>query len=105
MAGRGSKPGERRGGRKKGTPNKRTAELRDIVRQYTPQAVKRVVELMGSPDDAVALAACKELFDRGYGRPAQAVLAAVNPAGGKTGFHDMWVALTTGQFDGGSATA
>lgn len=28
---RGSKPGERRGGRKKGTPNKVTADLREMV--------------------------------------------------------------------------
>lgn len=31
MAGRGSKPGERRGGRKKGTPNKITATLKDMI--------------------------------------------------------------------------
>jgi hypothetical protein len=30
------------------------------------------------------------------------VLAAVNPGGGTVGFHDMWVALTTGKFDGAS---
>lgn len=28
---RGSKPGERRGGRKKGTPNKMTAALKDMI--------------------------------------------------------------------------
>jgi hypothetical protein len=31
MAGRGSKPGERRGGRQKGTPNKITKALKDMV--------------------------------------------------------------------------
>jgi len=30
---RGSKPGERRGGRRKGTPNKVTAEMREAFRQ------------------------------------------------------------------------
>jgi hypothetical protein len=30
-SGRGSKPGERRGGRKPGTPNRRTAELQEHV--------------------------------------------------------------------------
>lgn len=29
----GSKPGERRGGRKKGTPNKFTGELKDMILQ------------------------------------------------------------------------
>ncbi len=31
MAGRGSRPGERRGGRKKGTPNKLTADIRAAI--------------------------------------------------------------------------
>ena len=105
MAGRGSKPGERRGGRKKGTPNKRTAELRDVVRNYMPAAVERLAELMHSDDDAVSLAACKEIFDRGWGKPAQAVVASVNPPGGAVGFHAMWVALTTGKFDGNASAA
>lgn len=33
MAGRGSKPGERRGGRQAGTPNKVTATLKDMILQ------------------------------------------------------------------------
>jgi hypothetical protein len=91
--------GHKTGGRKRGTPNKRTAELRDVIREHMPSAVTRLLELTRSDDDAVALAACKEIFDRGWGKPAQAVIASVNPPGGKTGFHDMWVALTTGKFD------
>jgi len=31
MAGKGSAPGERRGGRQKGTPNKNTALLREMI--------------------------------------------------------------------------
>ena len=31
MAGRGSKPGERRGGRKRGTPNKLTGDLKEMI--------------------------------------------------------------------------
>ena len=31
MAGGGSKPGERRGGRKKGTPNKVSSKIKDMV--------------------------------------------------------------------------
>ena len=34
----GSKPGERRGGRKKGTPNKFTAELKEMILQAAEQA-------------------------------------------------------------------
>ena len=33
---RGSKPGERRGGRKKGTPNKTTAEIRELRKRTAP---------------------------------------------------------------------
>jgi len=39
MPGGGAKPGERRGGRQKGTPNKRTAE-RQRVQEYTAEAWK-----------------------------------------------------------------
>jgi hypothetical protein len=35
---RGSKKGERRGGRKKGTPNKITAELKDMIRAALDEA-------------------------------------------------------------------
>ena len=34
----GSKPGERRGGRKKGTPNKFTGELKDMILQALSNA-------------------------------------------------------------------
>lgn len=33
MAGRGSKPGERRGGREKGTPNKINGDIREMLKQ------------------------------------------------------------------------
>lgn len=35
---RGSRPGERRGGRQKGTPNKVTAELKDMILQALDKA-------------------------------------------------------------------
>jgi hypothetical protein len=35
---RGSKPGERRGGRKAGTPNKMTAALKDMILQALDEA-------------------------------------------------------------------
>ena len=47
MAGRGSKPGERRGGRKKGVPNKITRDLREALLQSFNEAggVKYLVRL------------------------------------------------------------
>jgi hypothetical protein len=94
--------GKKTGGRAKGTKNKTEPEVRALARQYTEAAIKRLAQLMGSADGDTAPAACTAILDRGWGKPAQAVLAAVNPGGGTVGFHDMWVALTTGKFDGAS---
>ncbi len=73
MAGRGSAPGERRGGRKKGTPNKTTAEIKALAQEQGPAAIKKLVALLDSDDERTRLAAIKELLDRGYGRPAQTI--------------------------------
>ncbi len=43
---RGSKPGERRGGRKKGTPNKVTAELRQMLKSFCDEAVPKLPEML-----------------------------------------------------------
>lgn len=68
---RGSKPGEHRGGRVKGTPNKATASIRDIARQYTDEAVKALVSILAGGEGipaAAQVAAAKEILDRGYGK-------------------------------------
>jgi hypothetical protein len=71
---RGSKPGERRGGRQKGTPNKATASIRDIAREYTEEAVKALVDVLRNETGAAKVSAAKEILDRGYGK-ATTVLA------------------------------
>jgi hypothetical protein len=68
---RGSKPGERRGGRQKGVPNKVTAELKDLARQYTQDALDALVEVVRGESDAARVAAARELLDRGYGKASQ----------------------------------
>lgn len=68
---RGSKPGEHRGGRVKGTPNKATASIRDIARRYTDEAVKALVGVLAGGEGipaAAQVAAAKEILDRGYGK-------------------------------------
>ena len=80
MAGRGSKPGERRGGRKKGTPNKATADIKALAQKHGKDAIAKLVKLLKSEDERVVVAAVKELLDRGYGKPAQAL-----EIGGKDG--------------------
>jgi hypothetical protein len=49
------------------------AELRDLARAHTPDALKRLVELLQSRNEQTALAAARELLDRGYGKPVQSV--------------------------------
>ena len=65
---RGSKPGERRGGRQKGVPNKATASLKDIARQYTEEAVAALVDVLRTESGSAKVSAAKEILDRGYGK-------------------------------------
>ena len=70
---RGSKPGERRGGRKAGTPNKATATLKDLAREYTDTALATLAAIMTSFEAPAAarVSAASALLDRGYGKPSQ----------------------------------
>jgi hypothetical protein len=45
------------------------AEVRELAREHGPAAIARLVELMRSKDEMVAIAACRAILDRGYGRP------------------------------------
>lgn len=75
MAQRGSKPGERRGGRKPGTPNKVTATLKEYAAPYTAEAIDGLVALArnNKTPAAARVAAWREVLDRGAGRPHQAM--------------------------------
>lgn len=69
---RGSKPGERRGGREKGVPNKATRTLKEMAREYTAEALAVLVEVAtGGESEAAKVAAANSLLDRGYGKPSQ----------------------------------
>lgn len=72
MAGTG---GAREGaGRKKGVPNKSTAEVKALAGRHGPAAIKRLVHLMDHAESEVAqIAASKEILDRAYGKSAQPV--------------------------------
>ena len=67
---RGSKPGERRGGRKKGTPNKATASIKDAAREYTDGALLTLAEIMRDDQQpgAARVSAANAILDRGYGK-------------------------------------
>jgi hypothetical protein len=68
------------GGRQKGTPNKGTAEIKALARQYGEAAVRKLAEKAGlvpnkvpADTDAAQIAAIKELLDRGYGKATQPI--------------------------------
>lgn len=66
------KPGERRGGRQKGTPNKSTAEIRELAQQYCPRAIRKAAHLMEkAQSESTQLEAVKFLVERGYGKAPQ----------------------------------
>ena len=62
-------------GRVAGKPNKATSELKALAQTHTPAAMKELARIAtNSESDAARVSAIKELFDRGYGRPAQAII-------------------------------
>ncbi len=66
--------GRKTGGRRKGTPNKVTAELRGHAQQYTVEALEGLAQIARtSQSDAARVSAWNALLDRGHGRPTQAV--------------------------------
>jgi hypothetical protein len=61
-------------GRKAGTPNKTTREMRALVQQHGPRAIERLGELMEqTTDPQLSFDATCELLDRGYGKPSRAI--------------------------------
>ncbi len=78
MAGKGSAPGERRGGRKKGTPNKTTADIKAALRMHGDELVKALLALTKSDDERVRLGAIQAALDRGFGKAAQHIEAELS---------------------------
>lgn len=60
------------GGRVAGTPNKATAAVKQVAQEYTEQAIQVLVDLLQdkSTPPAARVAACREILDRGHGKPA-----------------------------------
>jgi len=69
--------GRKTGGRKLGTPNRATAEIRDAAQRYTAEAlgVLRDVMRTGTSEQA-RVAAANSILDRGWGKPTQILDAA-----------------------------
>lgn len=56
-------------GRKPGTPNRITKDVREAAQKHGSKALKKLVDLMSDKDPRVSLAATREILDRAYGRP------------------------------------
>ena len=72
--------GTKTGGRVAGTPNKTTASIREAAQQYTDEALKTLVDVMGdeTAPPAARVAAANSLLDRGHGKPRQSIDADIN---------------------------
>jgi hypothetical protein len=70
-----SRGGKREGaGRKKGIPNKSTAEIKELAQQYAPEAIAELARLMKEAEsEAARVTAIKEILDRAYGKSPQAL--------------------------------
>jgi hypothetical protein len=64
------KPGQ--SGNPGGRP-KVSAEVRELAREHGPEAILRLVALMNSKNESVAVRASDAILDRGFGRPMQAM--------------------------------
>ncbi len=68
----GKRPGS---GRKKGVPNKVTAQIKAAAQEHGVAALKELVRIMKKgTSEAARIAACKEILDRGYGKAPQAIV-------------------------------
>ncbi len=99
----GSKPGERRGGRQKGTPNKATADIKAALRMHGDEFVEALIELTKSKDERVRLGALQVAFDRGQqclllgGAQAHPLVVALGER--EQGTHELVAVLLEGGFD------
>ena len=69
MPGGGTEPGNRRGGRQKGSVNKATAEVRELALEYGPAAVAELARLSTAAESETArIQACNAVIERAYGK-------------------------------------
>ncbi|MGZ8226577.1 MAG: hypothetical protein ACXWT3_08080 [Methylococcaceae bacterium] len=65
----GKRPGS---GRKKGIPNKNTFELKQAAAKHGEEALSALISVIRNEETPpnVIVSACREVLDRGFGRPA-----------------------------------
>jgi hypothetical protein len=77
MANRGRPKGQQRTGcRKKGTPNKATADVKALAQDYTLEAIRVLAAIMSSKSEPAAarVSAANALLDRAHGKVPQDAL-------------------------------
>lgn len=64
----GARPGA---GRKANVPNKATRTLKELAREYTPEALRTLAQIMTKGEsEAARVSAANAILDRGYGKPS-----------------------------------
>lgn len=58
-------------GRKPGTPNRATRDVREAAAKHSAKAIATLVRLLKDPDTRVQATAAREILDRAHGRPRQ----------------------------------
>jgi len=71
--------GRKTGGRRKGTVNQVTTEIRAAFQLHGDELVQALLKLTQSDDERVRLAAITAALDRGWGKPAQALQIKGDP--------------------------
>jgi hypothetical protein len=62
------------GGRRPGSPNKVTKEIKELARSYAAPAMKELARLcVEAESEQARVSAIKELLDRAYGKSSQAL--------------------------------
>ncbi len=72
------KGSEKTGGRKKGTPNRITADIKAALRMHGDELVKALLKLTKSDDERVRLGAIQTAMDRGFGKAVQHIEAEIS---------------------------
>ena len=53
---------------------KENAEVKSLARAHTKRAIEKLAALIDSEDERVAVSASEAILNRGYGKPAQAIV-------------------------------
>src|SRR5262249_6461988 len=92
-----------------GNPSGRSRAAADVIeaaREHTVDAIERLAALMQQDDDRdIALSAATALLDRGWGKPAQALLAQVGGTSEPVRYEFHWANATTITLPGDEAPA